>query len=271
MTQRFAVLTVCDDVRTENNGKAIYSGIYNTEIFVEKIPSILPQIYFVVTAVAPKNSIFTRFRVRVERPGLESYFGKDVELPPQLNMAPEAQDPEIQFFRITSVVKIAPFEILEPGRIKVWVENDGPDIYAGSILIRPQAALESQAVNLQSLIRLIGFADSHTAELRENRDLEVFLREMLVATVPVAVRTTLSQVREPIVAPLGNNRFAVMFHDKLEQSEKLKFINKGNPQTKAKIEHIATHGVIVSFDITNEPIQAFEINFDNPNSRAHSN
>lgn len=58
---------ICDDIRTEDNGKHIFIGVYEDNIVVNTLPTILPQIY-VYTKWNTEETNIQKFELKISQP-----------------------------------------------------------------------------------------------------------------------------------------------------------------------------------------------------------
>lgn len=143
---RIAHTLFCDEVRQEVNGKAIFIGVYSTEMFVPALPLTLPTFSALVTVSSPVDMPLKRLIVRL-------WYGDDViaeaflpegELEAHFGAAPKTDDSfsgdSFQVFRSMVVINIAPFTLDKEGILKVRVETESEIIPAGAIAIKVASA-----------------------------------------------------------------------------------------------------------------------------------
>lgn len=136
-------------------GKYAFIGIYNSDMLVPIIPYTLPQLFFVVRFRTPIDNRPKKFKVRIERPGHPPFELDNTNL---LSSPSSPPSKEARFWQVQSIVRIAPFEITEIGTVKVFVEDEHGDNYAGGLRLKvgvhpeasmPQVALTANLVSAQ--------------------------------------------------------------------------------------------------------------------------
>ncbi len=97
---------LCDDVRNEVGNKLSFMGVYGPELWVGKVPAMMPHLCFVVMLDQISQS-FTSAKAKVSMPGSEP-----VVLPIQAAPGPP------QGSHHTIIVALAPAKIPQEGRAK---------------------------------------------------------------------------------------------------------------------------------------------------------
>ena len=97
---------LCDDVRNEVGNKLSLMGVYGPELWVGKVPAMMPHLCFVVVLDNIQQS-FTSAKARVSLPGAEP-----VLLPIEAPSGPQ------QGSHHTIIVALAPAKIPQEGRAK---------------------------------------------------------------------------------------------------------------------------------------------------------
>jgi hypothetical protein len=130
---RVATYDACDNVMNVGLNKLAFVGLYGAEVIVPTMPFTLPQLFFVVRFRTPIDDLPKILRVRIERPNLEPFVQDNTE-----NLAAQtlSQNPDVKFFQSQAIVRIAPFEITEPGTVRVYVEDEKGDNYAGGLRLK---------------------------------------------------------------------------------------------------------------------------------------
>ncbi len=110
---------LCDDVRNEIGNKLSIMGIYGPELWIGKLPAVMPKLCFVVMLEHVLRS-FVSARARVTMPGFEP-----VDLPIQALPGPQAGSNH------TIIVALAPAKIGQegPARFEFYLSGeDAPQI-----------------------------------------------------------------------------------------------------------------------------------------------
>jgi len=148
---RVATFQACDEVANVGLGKFAFIGIYGADLLVPVLPFTLPQLFFVVRFRTAIDDPAKKLKIRIERPGHHPF---EVDNTAQI-ATPPTPGAEAKFFQSQSIVRIAPLEIKEIGTIKVFVEDEHGDNYAGGLRVRvgihpdmstPQLALSASLV-----------------------------------------------------------------------------------------------------------------------------
>jgi hypothetical protein len=130
---RLASFLACDQVASAGLNKLAYIGLYAGEMIVQSFPLVLPQLFFVVTFRTPIEDKPSQFRVRIERPGHEPFL---VDGTDSLSAISVATAPDVTFYQLQNVIPIVPFEMPEAGVVRIFVEHEKGDTYAGGLRIK---------------------------------------------------------------------------------------------------------------------------------------
>lgn len=126
-----ARVVFCDDIRREDNGKAILIGVYTGDLIPGVLPANLPLSLWIDIRDVPighHNLVIT-----LELPG-----GGKISVPGELDVV-EADKP------ITLMFVGLPAQINEPGLIRVLIDISGTEVIAGqlTVLAPPQAQTDA--------------------------------------------------------------------------------------------------------------------------------
>src|SRR5260221_556619 len=100
-----ATAAICDDVRTEMNGKPFIIGLYPQNMLFTELPATLGQFVFLITVFSDINVHITKFTVQVSAPGSELSFDFDFGPPP----TPQFTD--VTRAEVSVMVPIRPFVV----------------------------------------------------------------------------------------------------------------------------------------------------------------
>ena len=125
IAKKYTVL-LCDDVRNEVGNKLSVMGIYGPELWLGKIPALMPKLCFVVMLEHIERS-FVSAKARVSMPGNDP-----VELPIQALPGPQPGSNH------TIIVALAPAKIGQEGRARfeLFLENEATPQVVHEFLIR---------------------------------------------------------------------------------------------------------------------------------------
>jgi hypothetical protein len=70
--------TICDDVRTESNGKQLIIGAYAGVIMFQQIPFIVPALFLRIV-IEPKRLAYKKIACQVLRPDKSEFFKQEFE------------------------------------------------------------------------------------------------------------------------------------------------------------------------------------------------
>ena len=140
----------CDEIRTENNGKQIYIGIYKAEMLLgPSFPARLPSFSVIILyrERPGESSHPVRFAVFVpgaEEPAFEAHVDRA-----QLDSIPlptdeDADDPVLE---LTLAANFRDFVLQEAGRIKVRAFRGDEEIRLGTLQVRLHPELQKEAAN----------------------------------------------------------------------------------------------------------------------------
>jgi hypothetical protein len=128
---RLATFQACDEIASAGLGKFAFIGVYSADLLVPSIPFSMPQLFFVVRFRTPIDDRPKKFKVRIERPGHPNF---EIDNTASLS-TPITPAPDAKFFQAQAIVRIAPFEITQVGTIRVYVEDELGDNYAGGLRV----------------------------------------------------------------------------------------------------------------------------------------
>src|SRR5262245_37632852 len=96
------------------------------------MPFSMQQLFFVVRFRCTIDDLPTRMAVRIERPGHEPFLlDQSAALPTQISPRPDAR-----FFDAQAIVRLAPFNIEQEGTVRVFVEDEATEHYAGGVRLK---------------------------------------------------------------------------------------------------------------------------------------
>lgn len=138
---RFAHTVFCDEIRREVNGKAIFIGVYDSDLYVPGLPITLPTFSVFVTVSSPTDMPIKKMIIRL-------YYGEnviaeapvpDAELSDAFSEVSDSQFQDndvMQVFRFTLAINISPFVIEKEGNLRVRVETDSEVLPGGALFIK---------------------------------------------------------------------------------------------------------------------------------------
>lgn len=125
----------CDDVRQEAGNKLSYMGVYSTDMYVSKLPALLPKFCVVIKAVTPIQRPFGPIQFRVT-------YGDNVLA--ELDVSPDnpavdnqrAQE-DTAAYVASAIVTLSPFQIEEADVLRALViDEDGQEFKAFGLRIQ---------------------------------------------------------------------------------------------------------------------------------------
>jgi hypothetical protein len=128
----------CDDLRIEAGNKASYMGIYGSDLIIPEIPIILPSLCIVTFIIVPIREYPKEGRIFHDIMGEERILDipKEALLNFQeLSLKELESDPDLQQVRISTNIKLFPFQINKASIIRVWAELDGQIVRAGRLKV----------------------------------------------------------------------------------------------------------------------------------------
>lgn len=126
-----ARVVFCDDIRREDNGKAILIGVYTGDLIPGVLPTNLPLSLWIDIRDVPLGH--HNLVIKVELPG-----GEKISVPGQLDVE-EVDKP------ITLMFVGMPAQINAPGLIRVLVDISGTEVVAGQLTVVAPAQLQPNA------------------------------------------------------------------------------------------------------------------------------
>lgn len=250
---RIATFLACDEVGPVGLGKFAYVGVYGGDLLVPKIPYTLPQLFFIVRFRTPIDDRSKKFRVRIERPGFEPF---RPELP-DVSSEPPTRNPDANFFQHQAILRIAPFEVREVGIVRVFVEDENGDNYAGGLRLKigthPDMAMP-QVAHTASLI----VAQYERVSSNDQREIAPQLIEAMSSLMRhVGQPARLQFPNADIRILLDDKSVQVFFPEPLEFSPTIKLLSQ-NEDYQIEVATIDRFGFIARF----YPSAPEELNFE---------
>jgi hypothetical protein len=242
---RIATFQACDEVAAAGFGKFAFIGIYNADLIVPVLPFVLAQLFFVVRFRTSIDDRPKKLKIRIERPGHQPFEVDNTALLAE----PMTLGPEAKFYQFQSVARIAPFEITEAGTIKVFVEDELGDNYAGGLRIN--VGVHPEAI-LPQLAATAGLIAGHFARLSQ---CSTDIRQQAAAQLIEAMSAFMAHSRMPpkLQFPhsdmrllLDDKRAHIFFSEPLDYEPKVE-IEIGGNFDGAEIERVDRIGFIARF------------------------
>ncbi|MGB7126607.1 MAG: hypothetical protein WBD42_07260 [Methylovirgula sp.] len=129
----------CDDIRQENNGKALIIGAYpgpGITVFSDRWPVSIPRLGFAVRYYEEKETFPSFKTISIYLPGAEEPLLKS-DIPPQalaLNVRPPDFE-EMPLRGLNINIALSPIMIPKEGRIRVYISNETERMMLGSIYV----------------------------------------------------------------------------------------------------------------------------------------
>ncbi|WP_343819493.1 hypothetical protein ISN75_02610 [Dyella marensis] len=141
---RSVYATFCDDIRFEAGNKISLIGVYDNEMLVQNIPTLLPKLGIVVVTIAPISKPIHRLRieVRFEDQVLDA---AEADLSPGVGEKLATHNEDGLPFRgrmNKAVFLFSPLPVTKKGVIRVHAFADGEELLSNGLFVR-QAALQS--------------------------------------------------------------------------------------------------------------------------------
>lgn len=131
---RYLSTIFCDDIRQEIGGKMSFMGVYGGDMFLTKLPALLPKICIFAKAVTPIDKPIKSFGIKVT-------YGDEVlaEFEPQdigdiaKYEASILEDKSVMV--VGTAITLAPFHIAEPGKLLVHATTESEELSAPGLSI----------------------------------------------------------------------------------------------------------------------------------------
>lgn len=127
---RQATLLVADEIYFNLHGKAIFQGIYHSDLAIPTNPSTAPQLIFYFMMEADVTDPFRSLTVEVTLPESAPVRNPVFVIPPVPSIAGVTK----LFYRHPLLIQ---GPVLKPGRIEAKVIHEGGEIAVGAPWIRP--------------------------------------------------------------------------------------------------------------------------------------
>ena len=244
---RIATFQACDEVALAGPGKFAFIGIYGSEVMVPVLPFTLAQLFFVVNFRTPINDRPKQVKVRIERPGREPFI-VDNSAPLK---TPSTPSPDANFYQYQTVARIAPFEIDKEGIVRVFVEDELGDNYAGGLRLKvgihPELGVPQVALGANLIVghykRLANCPKSVRQEAAAQliEDLSAYITHL---GQPIGLQYPESDVR----FVLDNKRIHVLFPQPLDTDRPIINLEPIGNFESCEIERADRIGFVVKFE-----------------------
>ncbi|QQN62106.1 hypothetical protein JIR23_21135 [Bradyrhizobium diazoefficiens] len=257
---RLATFQVCDEVAAVALGKLAFVGLYQNDMIVPSLPTVLPQLFFVVRFRTPVDDRPAKFAIRIERPGQDTFCLDHTNLLPQ---APPTSE-DARFIQVQAIARIAPFEITEAGIVRVYVEDEVGDNYAGGLRIQvgvhPQAALPQLAATANLVVGHYNRFEDADPQLKERlafQLMETFSAGLKVEHIPVHLQFPELDMR----LPLDEKRVKVFFPRPMIEANINIVVLPGGNFDSAEVESFDSLGFVAKFEPSapTDAVFAFEV------------
>jgi hypothetical protein len=118
----------CDDIRLEIGNKRSLIGVYAGVLFVAAMPAMLPKLCVSVTVRTPADKPFKQLLLKLmldDTPVVQADFGDDLETQQaRLDNIDDIPDESDRFYQLTTDFVLSPFQITEPGFLRVRAETE---------------------------------------------------------------------------------------------------------------------------------------------------
>ncbi|MCK1682157.1 hypothetical protein IVA87_22745 [Bradyrhizobium sp. 147] len=243
---RIATVQFCDEVAGAGLGKFAFVGIYQADLIVPVVPFTLPQLFFVTRFRTPVDDRPKKLRVRIERPGHPPFEVDNTALLEEPVVTPGA---DAKFYQVQMISRIAPFEITELGTVKVFVEDEVGDNYAGGLRLKagihPEFAIP-QIAGTASLIAghfsRLAKCSSEIQEQSARQLIEALSAFMLHLQVPPKLQFPDLDLR----LLLDDRRAHIFFPEPLDYTPSVEIEPTGNFD-EVEIESVDRFGFIIKF------------------------
>lgn len=144
---RYATCIFCDDIRMEVGNKISLIGVYGGVLQVPSIPALLPKLCIQTNFETPADQAMKSFTLRIsygEKLLSENKLGED-DLTAAMDHVNRDSNSLVEPFTVFSLMLqniMSPFEIKEPGTLKVIVIVDGVEYPGGKLRIQKEPSAQ---------------------------------------------------------------------------------------------------------------------------------
>lgn len=139
---RLVLARFCDDIRHEVGNKYSLIGCYGDELFIDKLPGILPKFCAQVQALTPIDRPFGELKFRAL---LDDDVIAELEVPTGVlkegKTAAEHAPADAQRLTVNAMMVFSPLVLNQPGRLRIEADTDEGTLRGNAISIqeRPHA------------------------------------------------------------------------------------------------------------------------------------
>lgn len=151
-SDRHVEVIYCDDIREEVGGKVSYMGIYQGDMYIPSLPTLLPKLCIAVNIVTSISNPFRKLSVKVEK-GME---GEELLSTGDMDLSnlttprkDENEDPgnENAFLIMRMAFVLSPFQVEKPTILRILVETEHGTIRGRALRIKTQNTPDIEHTN----------------------------------------------------------------------------------------------------------------------------
>ena len=140
---RFAYVIFCDDIRNESGNKLSLMGVYNGQMFIQSMPTLLPKLGMSMKLFTSADKPVTTLGVRLISSAQDAPV-LSIDMPPDdiksgqreaIKSANEIKGDGEPRIEIGFVAVLPPFQVAQPMSLKAIIIADGEEIVAGRLHI----------------------------------------------------------------------------------------------------------------------------------------
>ena len=225
--ERHATSIICEDIRTEDSGKLILSGVYTGQIVVPEFPANIGKLNFIVKLRSSIKDRHTKFQIRVDLGQSGSIEGPVMTV--AAGSVPENVD-NLVYFETQAIVSSENITFSEPGTISVYARDESQEYLAGKIRVEH---LVDRAINMSPIVITAAFYDLVSRENNEkNPKFALSLMNFIANSMPNDFKTGISPL-EPLVIQTSQTQFVIVSNKLIRDISKVSILNiEGSPSYK---------------------------------------
>ncbi len=131
---RIVISQFCDDIRQEAGNKYSLMGCYGNELFVKKMPALLPKLCVQVRVITPIDNPISKLIIRAVMND-DIIAEMNVPLTEIMPPIPSGIDDPVRI-ELTAMMNFSPLTVSEPSKLCIEAEADNEVLRGGILLFR---------------------------------------------------------------------------------------------------------------------------------------
>jgi hypothetical protein len=238
----------CDDIRSEDNGKRILVGVYDKDLITAQLPLHLAQLHFAITIEAIGVDLPVLNAIRVESPGSVPW-RRELE---NSRLGPISHDDATDRSTAHLFLPAGPFEFMETGVLRVYLETDKGELLGGVLRLRTIEELAQDPAERAVVVdvgvimtTLQHYRRAKSRKARDQRGLAHAILEFLLDYLPESALAGGDAMKPTQISPRQN--FFRVFFDQPRLKAPVIQVKPASDGEQGRVTQVDKYGFEVQF------------------------